>query len=211
MIKQIKWSEMVCAMLLCVAGVVLVMMPGLALDTIATLIGTMILVIGIIFVASYFATHAPGSPKLVIGIVFAAIGLFCILDTSFIVSILPVAFGIGIILSGAFKIQRGFDLLKMGHKFAGMIISAAISLVFGVVIILYAKEAAEFLVRIIGAALIYSGVTDFISVLYVSKKASDYIKGKDSVKDEKVEIIDETDKVETVEGDVLDKNGKSIN
>ena len=90
-------------------------------------------------------------------------------------SILPVVLGIGVVLSGILKLQHAFDLKRMGFgTWVRIAITAAINVFIGLIVILNPFSTAAWLMRLVGIAFIFSGVTDLVTTIYVSRKASEY-------------------------------------
>ena len=59
--KKWKWQEISSALLMVVAGLVLLFMPELTLKTIANVVGIIIMMIGAVFLISYFVRRSLAS------------------------------------------------------------------------------------------------------------------------------------------------------
>ena len=177
MLKNWKLQEVGGAVILLICGLVLLLMPELTLVTIANVIGIFVIVIGAFFLISYFMRKelAAGNNDLVKGLVTVCIGLFICVKSELVVSILPVVLGIGVVISGIMKLQHAFDLKRMGFDtWVRIGLTAAVNIFIGLIVILNPFTTVAWLMRIVGIGFIFSGVTDLITAIYVSKKASEY-------------------------------------
>lgn len=175
--KKWKWQEISSALLMVVAGLVLLFMPELTLKTIANVVGIIIMMIGAVFLISYFVRRSldSGNYDLVKGLIIVGAGIFICVKSELVVSVLPVLLGIGVVVSGILKLQHALDLRKMGYDTWMRIgITAAISIFIGLLVIMNPFSTVAWLMRFIGIGFIFSGVTDLITTIYVSKKASEY-------------------------------------
>ncbi|MGN0203881.1 MAG: HdeD family acid-resistance protein [Coprococcus sp.] len=175
--KKWKWQEISSALLMVAAGLVLLLMPELTLRTIANVVGIIVIIIGAIFLISYFGRRSlsAGNYDLVKGLVIVGAGIFICTRSELVVSILPVLLGIGVVVSGMLKLQHALDLKKMGYDtWVRIGITAAINIFIGLLVIMNPFSTVAWLMRFIGIGFIFSGVTDLITTLYVSRKASEY-------------------------------------
>ena len=172
MFRYWRWQDICAAAVLLAGGLLMLFKPGLTLEIMATAVGVVLIVVGLIFVLAYFIRRRNTviGYDLILGIVITAMGIFVCLKTEFVVSILPVLLGVCIIISGLLKLQRGLDLKKMSIDSWGyIIILALVSILLGAIVLLRPFSAAEFVTRLIGISFIYSGVTDLVTAIYVSR------------------------------------------
>ena len=175
MLRYWKWQDICAALVLAAGGCIMVLRPALTLEVMAKAVGVLLMIVGLLFVLAFMLRRGRQiiGYDLILGIVIAALGIFVYVQTAFVVSILPSIFGICITISGLLKLQRGFDLKRMGlNSWGYIIILSLISILLGTIIILNPFGAASWLMRLIGACFIYSGITDFITAVYVSWKYS---------------------------------------
>ena len=154
MLKNWKLQEVGGAVILLICGLVLLLMPELTLVTIANVIGIFVIVIGAFFLISYFMRKelAAGNNDLMKGLVV-----------------------VGVVISGIMKLQHAFDLKRMGFDtWVRIGLTAAVNIFIGLIVILNPFTTVAWLMRIVGIGFIFSGVTDLITAIYVSKKASEY-------------------------------------
>ena len=157
-----------------------------ARETIANVIGILVIMIGAFFLIGYFLRKelAAGNNDLIKGLVIVCIGIFICVKSELVVSVLPVVLGIGVVLSGILKLQHAFDLKRMGFDtWVRIGLTAAVN----IFVILNPFSTVAWLIRLVGIGFLFSGVTDLITTIYVSKKASEYyVDGKAEETDEEI-------------------------
>lgn len=190
MLKNWKVQEIGGAVVLLICGLVLLLMPELTLVTIANVIGILVIMIGAFFLIGYFLRKelAAGNNDLIKGLVIVCIGIFICVKSELVVSVLPVVLGIGVVLSGILKLQHAFDLKRMGFDtWVRIGLTAAVNIFIGLIVILNPFSTVAWLMRLVGIGFLFSGVTDLITTIYVSKKASEYyVDGKAEETDEEI-------------------------
>ena len=188
--KNWKVQELGGAAALLICGLVLLLMPELTLVTIANVIGILVIIIGAFFLIGYFLRKelAAGNNDLIKGLVIVCIGIFICVKSELVVSVLPVVLGIGVVLSGILKLQHAFDLKRMGFDtWVRIGLTAAVNIFIGLIVILNPFSTVAWLMRLVGIGFLFSGVTDLITTIYVSKKASEYyVDGKAEETDEEI-------------------------
>ena len=162
MLKNWKVQEIGGAVALLICGLVLLLMPELTLVTIANVIGILVFIIGAFFLIGYFLRKelAAGNNDLIKGLVIVCIGIFIC----------------------AFDLKRmGFDTwVRIG-------LTSAVNIFIGLIVILNPFSSVAWLMRLVGIGFLFSGVTDLITTIYVSKKASEYyVDGKAEETDEEI-------------------------
>lgn len=189
-LKNWKVQEIGGAVALLICGLVLLLMPELTLVTIANVIGILVIMIGAFFLIGYFLRKelAAGNNDLIKGLVIVCIGIFICVKSELVVSVLPVVLGIGVVLSGILKLQHAFDLKRMGFDtWVRIGLTAAVNIFIGLIVILNPFSTVAWLMRLVGIGFLFSGVTDLITTIYVSKKASEYyVDGKAEEMDEEI-------------------------
>ena len=190
MLKNWKVQEIGGAVALLICGLVLLLMPELTLVTIANVIGILVIMIGAFFLIGYFLRKelAAGNNDLIKGLVIVCIGIFICVKSELVVSVLPVVLGIGVVLSGILKLQHAFDLKRMGFDtWVRIGLTAVVNIFIGLIVILNPFSTVAWLMRLVGIGFLFSVVTDLITTIYVSKKASEYyVDGKAEETDEEI-------------------------
>jgi uncharacterized membrane protein HdeD (DUF308 family) len=179
MLKELKWNSIITAVLFTILGFVLVIYPKTAAKTLFSIIGWILLLCGIVTILTYFFRPVESSfyrNDFVIGMIEIIIGLVMAMKTTAVTELVPVIFGIVVVISGFIKLQASIDLKRLGAPSQNsIIIMALINILFGCILI-WAPFSAEILMTFIGISLIYSGITDLVLTIWLSTKYRQYLK-----------------------------------
>lgn len=181
-------SAVVCALL----GLVLVIWPGATSQIICMLLGGVLLAYGVLQIAIYLFNRERTiilQGMMILGIVFAVLGLWILLKPEMIMMAVPVIVGVLISIHGLHNVVQAFALKKDGYEGWWLaFLLGLLTLIFGGVLICNPFKAIELVARIIGIFLIYDGVSDIWILSRVFKVRRD----KERIIDAKfVDIEDE--------------------
>lgn len=181
-------SAVVCALL----GLVLVIWPGATSQIICMLLGGVLLAYGVLQIAIYLFNRERTiilQGMMILGIVFAVLGLWILLKPEMIMMAVPVIVGVLIAIHGLHNVVQAFALKKDGYESWWLaFLMGLLTLIFGGVLICNPFKAIELVARIIGIFLIYDGVSDIWILSRVFKVRRD----KERIIDAKfVDIEDE--------------------
>ncbi len=174
-LKKLSWESILTSAVWVLLGGVLIFFPSAVNEMIAYVIAGTMFVVAIIEFYNYFKKDVAVNfhrNDLVFGVVALVVGIILLAKKDEIISLVPMALGALITVSGVKKLQNGLDLLRLkmdGWK--ALLILAGVNIIFGVIMIICAREAADVITRLIGVGLVYSGGTDLFSTIWVSKKA----------------------------------------
>lgn len=177
-LKKNIGSILIC-LLEILAGILLLINPAGFTAGIIIAAGAVLTVNGVLCIIRYFRMnpHAAAiSQFLMKGLVLLLLGMFCMLRSGwFIVTfpILTMLYGIVILFTGLSKIQWTVDMIRLKRKKWGLAaISAAVSILCGVVILHNPFTSTAVLWMFAGGYLIVEAVFDLI-VLFFDRKASE--------------------------------------
>lgn len=169
-------NTMIMFLIEAVVGILLLIDPVKFTSGIIIIAGIALMICGLVSVIRYFRSdprEAAVGQLLAKGIIFLLAGAFCTFNSEwFIVTfpIIAVLYGIGILLMGVGKLQTAVDLLRMKNKkWWWSAISAAISVISALVIILNPFTTTVVLWQFTGISLLVEAVFDIIT-LFVSRK-----------------------------------------
>lgn len=193
MVKKLKNASILYGLVLIIAGLVLTFFPEITAKSIAYTIGIVAIIIGAFFIIRYFHTQ-PGyigeNRGLVSGFVVIIFGILIFVKSEMIISIIPIILGFIVTTSGLNTLQQGIDLARVNGKgWGAVILMAVINIVVGVVVLCNPFSTATLLIRIIGIGMVYSGITDILISLYLSKQIKKYYRKEENNVSEN--IIDE--------------------
>ena len=153
-------------------GLVLLLRPGLSGSLICTLLGLGALLFGAVKLASYWRLKELGGfqTDLFLGVIFAAVGIFTLVQPGIILSILPIVLGIALMLGGLSKVQRAFQLKGMNYSRWTVVLGTGIlTSLLGVVLLVNPFAAAAAMIQCIGLGLIVDGASELWAMYCMSK------------------------------------------
>ena len=173
---RLNWTEIIICAAMILLGLILTIWPGIAVGLVIGGVGGVAIVIGIVHLVRYFKLDARASlssNELAVGLLWLVGGVLVIALHKFLLSIVPVFFGIVMLIGGIAKLQSALQFKRMGaKKWYFELASACLSVVFGAVILINPFTTALLLMRIIGVALLIEGTQDLIS-RYAYKKTTE--------------------------------------
>lgn len=182
-IKGLKANYTISAILCALLGLVLLIWPGTTTQIVCMSLGIVLLAYGIIQIAIYLFNRERtivSQGMMLLGIVFAVIGVWILLKPEMIIMAVPVIVGVLIVIHGLHNVVQAIALQKDGYERWWLaLLFSLFTVIFGGVLIFNPFEAVELVVRLIGIFLIYDGLSDLWILSRVSK-----------VKREKERIID---------------------
>lgn len=162
--KKLKWENVLTAVCSIVLGIIFLVAPNGAADFICTLIGVLLLVVGIAFVIKY-VTEPLFVKSLIVSIVTILLGMFFILKPGVVQTLYGLIFGLFLVLDGLSKIGEGIDGVKYKVSASWLLfVIAALSIGLGIVI-MFGEFSAMIL---LGVSLIADGVFDIFTTSYFS-------------------------------------------
>lgn len=179
--KSFKWSSLAVAAAYLIAGFFLLFYPETSANIICTIIGWALIILGGLDVITYFMMEVQEAlyrNDFTAGVVLILLGALVIAKKDLFQAIIPMVIAIVIIASGFSKLQDGIDAKRLGSsRGLSYVILAAVSIVFGLVIMFNPSFTNKVLFQLMGVALIYSGATDLYFTLYLSGKIRKFMKG----------------------------------
>lgn len=162
--KGLKANYTISAILCIGLGLVLLIWPGTTTQIVCMLLGIVLLAYGIIQIAIYLFTRERtiiSQGMMLLGIVFAVIGVWILLKPEMIIMAVPVIVGILIVIHGLHNVVQAIALQKDGYERWWLaLVFGLLTVIFGGVLIYNPFEAVELVVRLIGIFLIYDGASD---------------------------------------------------
>lgn len=164
--RSIRFHLLLAALGYIAVGAVMLFIPDQFLAVVCYVIGALLIAYGVIGMLMCWKNRTIRMAKIFIGILTIAVGIFVIAQPKAFTAVLPIIFGLILLLDGILNLRHGIGLKKFGDPgFLSVIIVGVITVVLGAIVLIHPYGTAKFTLRIIGAALIYSGISDFL-VLY---------------------------------------------
>ena len=168
-IKGIKNMYSVLTACLIIVGLVLLAIPGIALNAVCIIFGIYLIIYGVVKIIGYFAKDVYQLAfqfDLALGIVAAIVGIVFICKTSSIVQILSTCIGIVMLIDATLKIQTSLDSKRFGiSSWWLMLVMAIMVAAVGIMLILMPGETTKVMIRLIGLNLCLDGVLNLIIVV----------------------------------------------
>lgn len=193
--KSIKWSSIIIAIGYILSGILFFANPSITRDLICTWIGFGLLVAGVITIVVYFLRSKQESflrNEFMNGLLLISVGLLALIRRPVFIEIVYLVLAIVIMLSGFKKLQDCVDAYRLGLKYGTLYLAlSAISIVIGFFIILDPTIEIKTLHVLIAIGLLYSGLSDLVSTIFLSSKMKNYV---DTLKKDAINsVVSETD------------------
>lgn len=177
--KKLKESWIFSAAIIVVLGLILVLFPAETLTSVSYVLGGLSIAMGVIRSVRYFKQDHTYpylfQSDLAVGLLSVGFGIFMVSQPVKVLSLLPHVFGMLMVGWGVGGILRAVDAKKAGFSYWGVLLGLAIvSIVLGWLIMANPFGAMETATIVIGAGLIYQGVTDIVAVLAVGKRITQW-------------------------------------
>lgn len=191
--KKMKANDLISSLVFVVIGLVLLIWPGTSTQVVCMVLGGVLLAYGVIQIVMYlFAKEKTlyHQGMLILGIILSVIGAWILLKPEMIIAAVPVIMGIIIVMHGVHNIVQGLQLKGMDYEkwwiaFALGIVTVAL----GSILIYNPFSVVNTVVRVIGAFLIYDGISRIWIVSRVSKSK----KLKEKIVDAEAVIVDDVE------------------
>jgi uncharacterized membrane protein HdeD (DUF308 family) len=174
MLSELKKNSMLSGVVSLIIGAVLAFWPGMAMTAVCRVIGAALLIIGIIYIVMHFTNKEhkmAGSAFLILGILLAALGIWIWSKPAWLITLIPLIVGLILIVDGAMNIMESVVTSRQGYGgWWFSLILAILTIVLGILLVYNPFEAASTVTRIIGIAMIYSGITDLWIVSRIDTK-----------------------------------------
>ncbi len=177
--QKLKRSWIFSAIVTIVLGLILVLFPAATLTSVSYVVGGLAIAMGVIRTVRYFKQDHTYpylfQSDLVVGLLSVGFGIFMVSQPVTVLSVMPHIFGILMVGWGIGGILRAVDAKKTGFTYWGVLLALAIiSIVLGWLIMANPFGAMETATVVIGAGMIYQGVTDIVAVLAVGKRITQW-------------------------------------
>ena len=164
LLKRMKTNALLSAALYALLGLVLLLWPELSTSVLCFALGLILLLCGLGDVIE-FLRHRDGSLyasiHLGLGVILAAVGLWLMARPTLIAVIIPRIIGVLICIHGASDLGDAVTLRKnSSSRWGTALVLGLVTLVLGAVLVFDPFDAFTTVVRIIGAFLVYDGLSD---------------------------------------------------
>lgn len=187
-LKNIKVSILLTAIMCIGLGIILILYPQISTTVICYAFGGILVACALFHVILYFKYKKENkfiNFNLIVAVITGVIGLWIILKPSMVIMMIPIIFGIVLVIHAIVDFKQAFELKEKYYKYWWLVLLLSIlNLCFAVVLFLNPFSAVTTLVVIIGISLIYDGASDIWIVSRISKATRDIQKSLDTINKE---------------------------
>ncbi len=157
-------------------GLALMIWPQRIEDAICTILAVCVIILGIAKLIGYSVVKVENrisedSNGFAIGASMILLGLFLWLKGTVIIALIPFILGFMITYKGLEGIQNVINFKKFGYGApAGVLISSVVITLFGLLVMMNPFSTARLLFFMLGLGLLVSGLSDFISDVFFTRK-----------------------------------------
>ena len=178
-LARIKADFLMSSFMCIVVGIVLIICKDGVLDIIGTILSIALIIVGIVYLSSYFLNIVTNGFSVFMGIIVLAVGIWFVIWPSIVVSLIPIVLGIVLIFHGTRSIFESINAKKYGFRRWNIaIILSIISIIFGVLCVVDAFGMMEKAIMLVGFILIFNGVTNIWVALTSSRAETLYKKNE---------------------------------
>lgn len=178
--RHIKVNFFLAALVYLVLGVILTIWPHTSSTVICVGFGLFLLVYGIVTLVTIFLRSSRSGQfqfEMILGILFAGLGIFFLLRSDVVLSFLPVVIGIYIVIDALLNLKRAQELYRMGYvRWWITLVTSLISAALGILILWNPLFLSDFIFRMVGIVLIYTGVSDLVTLFTVGHITRDWLR-----------------------------------
>lgn len=190
-IKSLKVNYSLSAVICVILGIVLLVWPGQSTQVVCMVLGIVLGGFGLIQIILYLATKEKtmvSHSMMMLGVVLAVIGGWIVLKPETIIKAVPMIVGILIVIHGFHNAVQAIDLKKMQYDnwWVALLLSL-LTVALGVVLICNPFTIVDTVVRIIGAFLVYDGLSD----MWILSRVFKIKKNREKIIDTDAVIVDE--------------------
>lgn len=170
MTNPFQKAMMATSIIYMVLGLILIIWPDQARQIICYLLGAAALLYGAYRIIDYFARNqlSEGGVQIgvALGIACAVLGLFLLFKANTVVAVLAGVIGVAVVIDSILRLQIALNLRRMSATgWLALLITALVTLVFGVLLLFNPFSAVKVATIVAGAALLVDGAFTLWSLL----------------------------------------------
>ena len=167
-----RMSSIAAALVTILLGVVLIWWPDRSVNFLCMLLGASIFITGIIYILGWLARRREGVPAFFVlpGVILCALGIWLMTSPASVIKLIQYIFGAILIFHGVVDLQGSVALMRQrwGRWWVDLLL-ALLTVALGALILLNPFGTFAALVVLIGAALIFDGVSDLCIIWRLSR------------------------------------------
>lgn len=171
--KRLYRSSLLTSIVAAFVGLMLIIASTEIIIAISYSVGAVLIALGVIGIISYIKelnTEESEQLDLVYGIITIILGAIVIRNPEAIASIIPIVFGLVMIISSSIKINYALNMKsKNNDLWKSTLILALLTTLCGVLLIFRPFEGADLIAKIIGAIILSYAILDIISTITIKR------------------------------------------
>ena len=172
-VQAAKSFYIICSILLCAIGILLICWPTLSAGVLCIVLGVISLVYGAEKIIGYFSRdmyRLAFQFDLALGIFVAIIGVILLLHPGKVLQLVDFIVGLFVMIEGVFKVQTSVDTFRFGLKAWWIIlVGALLSIVLGLILLFSLLPATALLMVFVGISLLMDGIQNLFNAFYTIK------------------------------------------
>ena len=147
-----------------VVGLLVLIFPGTSARLICLLCALLLILYGALHIVLYFVRKAPEDlfrHDFAKGLICLLAGIYLLLHPEILLDVLPVALGLVVVVDSIIKLQKAFDLIRLGNERWWIVLLFAIATaILGLLMLVNPFNYPATLMAFIGVGLVINGATD---------------------------------------------------
>lgn len=168
-IKSMFITSIVFSIIYIAIGIFLILKPEDGLTIVSYILGIIFLIWGLVSMTKFFSKKESES-YLEFGFILGAFvfifGIIILIKPTIVSTIIPLLFGIWILLNGVTKLSYAITIFRENRSFVSIIFSLVL-IVLGILLVLNPFNELDFLIQIVGSFLIAYSVLDIIDCFII--------------------------------------------
>ena len=167
-------ADFLLSSVLCIAlGLVFIIWRASVLTIVANVLAVVLIIIGVVYMCSYFLSIVTNGLSALLGLVVLAVGIWFLVQPKVVVSLIPIVIGLVLIFHSIRSIIEAVNARKYGYG------GWSVSLIFGIICVTNAFDVMKTATVVVGIILIFNGVSDIWITSRATKAESSYNKQKE--------------------------------
>lgn len=178
--EKTRSGSYVGSVLFAILGVLLIIKPGNLFDILCIGVGLIFLLFAVVNIIMNLSSPVPFAfNAFILGdIVIGVAGIYFISSPELVKGIIPIVLSILMLFHAVTDIRAAAAMKKLGGSYKGMMAVGIITLIIALLVLLDPFSAGDMMIRLIGAAFLYDGISTLIVLLSLSHREKENKRAK---------------------------------
>ncbi|MBR1377172.1 MAG: DUF308 domain-containing protein [Bacilli bacterium] len=168
-LKELWENELVTNIVLLVVGIILTIWPDESLNVAVNLVGSVVVLFGIVNLVMWFMNKGNNYASLFIGILSFIVGIFIIVRSATVISIIHILLGIAVLADGITNMKTLMNIKSDSKSWMALFISSIITIILGILLIFKPLFIADMVTRIGGIVIILCALEGLLIMFRIKK------------------------------------------